>query len=45
MYDDPTFEPSAAETVMVHMLFAIMFFNMQHGTGKTRAAIGLEYPI
>lgn len=26
MYDDPTFEPSAAETVMVHMVFAIMFF-------------------
>ena len=25
MYD-PTFEPSAAETVMVHMMFAIMFF-------------------
>ena len=26
MYDDPTFEPSAAESVMVHMVFAIMFF-------------------
>ncbi|KAI4132088.1 MAG: hypothetical protein LQ347_002709 [Umbilicaria vellea] len=26
MYDDPSFEPSAAETVMVHMVFAIMFF-------------------
>jgi hypothetical protein len=26
MYDDPAFRPTAAETVMVHMLFAIMFF-------------------
>jgi hypothetical protein len=26
MYDDPTFRPTAAETVMVHTLFAIMFF-------------------
>ncbi|TVY54610.1 Transcriptional activator protein acu-15 [Lachnellula cervina] len=25
-YDDPTFRPSIAETVMVHMVFAIMFF-------------------
>jgi hypothetical protein len=26
MYDDPTFRPTAAEIVMVHMVFAIMFF-------------------
>src|SRR3954454_14616135 len=26
MYDDPTFRPTSAETVMVHMVFAIMFF-------------------
>lgn len=26
LYDDPTFHPSPAETVMVHTLFAIMFF-------------------
>lgn len=26
MYDDPTFRPTAAETVMVHTLFAIMYF-------------------
>ncbi|KZF24441.1 hypothetical protein L228DRAFT_245371 [Xylona heveae TC161] len=26
IYDDPEFRPSPAETVMVHMLFAIMFF-------------------
>ncbi|KAI9894097.1 MAG: hypothetical protein M1814_004868 [Vezdaea aestivalis] len=25
-YDDPTFRPTAAEVVMVHMTFAIMFF-------------------
>lgn len=26
MYDDPTFRPTTAENVTVHMLFAIMFF-------------------
>lgn len=26
MYDDPTFQPTAAEKVMVHTLFSIMFF-------------------
>ena len=26
MYEDPNFRPSAAEIVMVHMVFAIMFF-------------------
>lgn len=26
MYDDPTFRPTTAETVTVHMVFAIMFF-------------------
>lgn len=26
MYDDPTFRPRPAEVVMVHMVFAIMFF-------------------
>jgi len=26
MYDDPLFRPTVAETVMVHMVFAIMFF-------------------
>lgn len=26
MYDDPTFRPTTAETVIVHMVFAIMFF-------------------
>lgn len=26
MYDDPSFRPTAAQTVMVHMVFAIMFF-------------------
>lgn len=26
MYDDPSFRPTTAETVMVHMIFAIMFF-------------------
>ncbi|KAF5872090.1 putative transcription factor cys6 protein [Botrytis fragariae] len=26
MYDDPTFRPTTAENVIVHMLFAIMFF-------------------
>jgi hypothetical protein len=26
MYDDPTFRPTVAETVTVHMVFAIMFF-------------------
>jgi len=26
MYDDPSFRPTVAQTVMVHMVFAIMFF-------------------
>ncbi|OBT65035.1 hypothetical protein VE03_05256 [Pseudogymnoascus sp. 23342-1-I1] len=26
VYDDPTFRPTVAQTVMIHMVFAIMFF-------------------
>src|SRR5438046_10518659 len=26
MYDDPSFQPTIAETVMVHIVFAIMYF-------------------
>ncbi|KAI9821133.1 MAG: hypothetical protein M1827_003867 [Pycnora praestabilis] len=54
IYDDPEFRPSAAETVMVHMIFAIMFFqyaarNWENATQQsdlnTRSNIHYHYSL